>query len=105
LWSRLKSWKRRRPIDRSHHERLDGSGYPDGLKGDAIPLLAQIVGIVDAFDAITTNRPYHAAATAAEGIVVLQTQVARGWRQRNLVDEFAALVDDDYVPPTLSMTS
>jgi putative two-component system response regulator len=105
LCGNFRSLQAVRPIVRYHHERLDGSGYPDGLKGDAIPLLAQIVGIVDAFDAITTNRPYHAAATAAEAIAVLKEQVARGWRQRNLVDEFAALVDDDYVPPTLSMTS
>ncbi len=41
-----------------HHERLDGSGYPDGLRDDAILLLAQIMGIVDVFDALTTERPY-----------------------------------------------
>jgi putative nucleotidyltransferase with HDIG domain len=41
-----------------HHERLDGSGYPEGLRGDAIPLLARIVGLADAFDAMTSNRPY-----------------------------------------------
>ena len=50
-----------RPIVRHHHERLDGSGYPDRLSGDAIPLLAQIVGIVDAYDAMTTTRPYREA--------------------------------------------
>src|SRR5947208_3978181 len=47
------------PIVRSHHERWDGTGYPDGLKGEDIPLLARIVGVVDAFDAITSDRPYH----------------------------------------------
>ena len=52
-----------RPIVRHHHERQDGSGYPDGLAGDAIPLLAQIISIVDVFDAITTTRPYHIALT------------------------------------------
>jgi HD-GYP domain-containing protein (c-di-GMP phosphodiesterase class II) len=50
-----------RPIIRHHHERLDGSGYPDGLRGDGIPLPAQIVGVVDTFDAITTTRPYRPA--------------------------------------------
>jgi HD-GYP domain-containing protein (c-di-GMP phosphodiesterase class II) len=50
-----------RPIIRNHHERWDGSGYPDGLKGEAIPLMARIVTVVDAFDAITTTRPYRAA--------------------------------------------
>src|SRR4030095_11889665 len=63
LCASLHSLEKVRPIVRHHHERLDGSGYPDGLKGDAIPLLAQIVGIVDAFDAMTTSRPYRAALT------------------------------------------
>ncbi len=48
-----------RPIVRSHHERWDGSGYPDGLAGENIPLLARIVAVADAFDAMTSNRPYH----------------------------------------------
>ena len=45
-------------IVRSHHERMDGSGFPDGLKGDAIPVMARLVCVVDAFDAMTTNRAY-----------------------------------------------
>ena len=61
LCGELRSLRSVRPIVRHHHERLDGSGYPDGLRGDAIPLLAQIIGIVDVFDAITTNRPHMAA--------------------------------------------
>jgi HD-GYP domain-containing protein (c-di-GMP phosphodiesterase class II) len=48
-----------RPIVRSHHERWDGTGYPDGLAGDNIALLARIVAVADAFDAMTSNRPYH----------------------------------------------
>jgi len=48
-----------RPIVRSHHERWDGNGYPDRLAGDNIPLLARIVAVADAFDAMTSNRPYH----------------------------------------------
>jgi HD-GYP domain-containing protein (c-di-GMP phosphodiesterase class II) len=50
-----------RPIVRSHHERWDGAGYPDGLAGEAIPLMARIVSIVDAYDAMTTTRPYRNA--------------------------------------------
>ena len=61
-----------KPIIRSHHEKLDGSGYPDRLRGDEIPLSAQIVGIVDVFDALTSTRSYRAALSdaAAVGIVL-----------------------------------
>ena len=51
-----------------HHERYDGSGYPDGLKGEEIPIESQIIAIVDTFDAITTSRPYQKARTAEEAI-------------------------------------
>src|SRR5581483_9330564 len=54
LCARLRSLHRVRPIVRHHHERLDGSGYPDGLRNAQVPLLAQIVAIVDIFDALTT---------------------------------------------------
>jgi len=46
------------PIIRSHHERMDGKGYPDGLKDDEIPLLARIIAVADSFDAMTSERPY-----------------------------------------------
>jgi HD-GYP domain-containing protein (c-di-GMP phosphodiesterase class II) len=51
------------PIVKHHHERWDGSGYPDGLKGEGIPLLARIVSVVDTFDAMTSDRPYVKART------------------------------------------
>jgi putative nucleotidyltransferase with HDIG domain len=55
-------------IVRSHHERIDGSGFPDGLKGDRIPLEARIVSVVDAFDAMTTNRAYRPSRTPHDAI-------------------------------------
>jgi putative two-component system response regulator len=79
-----------RSIVRHHHERLDGSGYPDGLKGDEIPLLAQIIGVVDVYDAMTTNRPYRAARSSEEALEELSREVARGWRRSDLVDAFTA---------------
>ena len=91
LCGELRSLRQVRPIVRHHHERLDGSGYPDGLKGDAIPLLAQIMGIVDVFDAITTTRPYKAAATSERAYAELMQEVKRGWRRRDLVEAFIAL--------------
>jgi len=80
-----------RPIVRHHHERRDGSGYPDGLAGDDIPLLAQIVAIVDTYDAITTSRPYRAALPAAHGYEELSRETARGLHDTRLVQEFIGL--------------
>jgi putative two-component system response regulator len=91
LCGELRSLRQVRPIVRHHHERVDGSGYPDGLKGDAIPLLAQIMGIVDVYDAITTARPYKAAGTAGEACSELLEEVKRGWRRKDLVETFIDL--------------
>jgi HD-GYP domain-containing protein (c-di-GMP phosphodiesterase class II) len=55
-------------VVRSHHERWDGSGYPDHLAGDAIPLSARIFAIADTLDAITSNRPYRAARSWEQAI-------------------------------------
>jgi putative two-component system response regulator len=82
-----------RPIVRSHHERLDGSGYPDALRGDAIPLAAQIIGIVDTFDAVTTTRPYRPARSRARGCEELLEDARCGRFDRDLVDEFIRLID------------
>jgi putative two-component system response regulator len=89
----LRSLKRVRSIVRHHHERLDGSGYPDGLRGDEIPLLAQIIGLVDVYDALTTDRPYRAAVSPAMACEQLRTEVAAGWRRRDLVETFVGLVE------------
>lgn len=59
---------------RNHHERWDGKGYPDGLAGDQIPLIARIVAIADAFDAMATDRPYKAALTLDESIAAFRKQ-------------------------------
>lgn len=93
LVGNLRSLEPVRPIVRHHHERYDGSGYPDGLVGDAIPLVAQIVGVVDVYDAVTTRRPYQDAHNAQEAIDILRGQAMRGWRRPDLVDTFATLVE------------
>jgi putative two-component system response regulator len=77
-----------RPIVRHHHERLDGSGYPDGLAGDAVPVLAQIIGIVDVYDAMTTNRAYREARSPEAAMAELAAEAGRGWRSAELVDVF-----------------
>ncbi|MBF6599387.1 MAG: HD-GYP domain-containing protein [Dehalococcoidia bacterium] len=60
------------PVIRAHHERLDGSGYPDGLVGNQIPLFARIIAVADTYDAITSARPYRAAADSAAAIAELR---------------------------------
>jgi putative two-component system response regulator len=94
LCANLRSLRAVRPIVRHHHERLDGSGYPDGLVGDAVPLLAQIVGVVDVFVAMTSKRAYQPARTSDEAIAVLNEQVSRGWRRADLVKEFFTILDN-----------
>ncbi len=93
LCGNLRSLESVRPIIRHHHERYDGSGYPDGLSGDEIPLVAQIMGLVDVYDAVTTRRPYQGPHTGQQAIDILRDQVARGWRRADLVDAFATLVE------------
>ncbi len=93
LCANLRSLESVRPIVRHHHERYDGSGYPDGLRGDDIPLVAQIVGLVDVYDAVTTRRPYQGPHTPQEAIAILRAQAERGWRRPDLVEAFAGLVE------------
>ena len=92
LCTGLRSLNKVRPIVRHHHERLDGTGYPDGLRTGEVPLLAQIVGVVDVFDALTTERPYRAARPCEDAFQVLTDEAARGWRDRALVDAFVDVV-------------
>lgn len=92
LCAGLRSLASVRPIIRQHHERLDGSGYPDGLAGDEISLLAQIIGVVDAFDAMTTDRPYRDAMSLPRAIDELHLDVSRGTMSAALVDAFVRLL-------------
>jgi len=81
------------PIIRHHHEKWDGSGYPDGLKGDEIPLAAQIVGIADFYDALTTNRPYRGAFTPHEALMEMKKSSGIFFNPA-LVDAFEDIIDD-----------
>jgi len=89
ICSPLKSLRRVLPIIRHHHERMDGSGYPDGLRGDAIPLAARILQVVDIYDALTTDRPYREAFSAGEALATLYSEAERGWLDPALVRTFA----------------
>ena len=78
LCAPLQSLRAVRPIIRGHHERIDGSGYPQGLKGDDVPLLAQIVAVVDVYDALTSARSYRPALSTEEATRHLLEEAARG---------------------------
>jgi HD-GYP domain-containing protein (c-di-GMP phosphodiesterase class II) len=69
-------------VVRHHHEAWDGSGYPDGLAGEAIPLGARIIAVADTFDAMTTNRPYRDGMSIAKAIEVLEGGAGRQWDAR-----------------------
>jgi putative nucleotidyltransferase with HDIG domain len=82
------------PIIRHHHERWDGSGYPDGLRGEEIPLLARLLQVADIYDALVSPRPYKAASTPAQAVRTIQEEAARGWRDPRVVDLFCKLYKD-----------
>jgi putative two-component system response regulator len=76
------------PLIRGHHERLDGKGYPDGLRGDAIPLLTRILSIADVFDALSSERPYRPALAKQECLAILRQNAASGGLDVKLVQVF-----------------
>ena len=79
------------PIIRSHHERWDGTGYPDGLKGEEIPLLARILQVADIYDALTTARSYKPAFSHSHALEIMLEESDRGWRDPELVPLFAEM--------------
>src|SRR6201981_2081133 len=88
----LKSFRFVLPIIRHHHEKLDGSGYPDGLRGDAIPITARVLQIVDVYDALTTDRPYKKAFSITDALQTMKEEVAKGWWDPKVFDQFERLV-------------
>jgi len=95
----LKSLRRILPVIRHHHEKMDGSGYPDGLRGEAIPLKARILQIADIYDALTTNRPYRGALPPEEALQTLYTEAGNGWLDASVVLKFSQICrDGEYFP-------
>ncbi len=80
------------PIIRSHHERYDGSGYPDGLKGEHIPQIAQIIALVDCYDAMTTTRPYREALAHTTVIDTFEEDIKNGLWESQTATAFIDLI-------------
>lgn len=80
------------PIIRHHHERWDGSGYPDGLVEAEIPQLAQIFQVIDIYDALTSERPYKKAFSPEEALKIIAEETCKGWRNPELIAKFTEFV-------------
>jgi putative two-component system response regulator len=89
------------PAVRHHHERVDGSGYPDGLAGDQIPLFARIIAIADAFTALNADRPYRRRLSRDQAIGTLRKGAGTQW-DHDLVDRFLQVLDDSRAAPAQS---
>lgn len=92
ICSPLKSFRLVLPAIRHHHEKLDGSGYPDNLVGDQVPLAARVLQTVDIYDSLTTDRPYRRALRPVDALEIMRKEVIRGWWDASLVCELETLV-------------
>jgi putative two-component system response regulator len=90
----LKSFRNVLPIIRSHHERQNGTGYPDHLKGDEIPLAARVLQTVDIYDSLTTDRPYRKALSREKALEIMWEETNRGWWDAKLVDALQDILQE-----------
>jgi putative two-component system response regulator len=88
----LKSFHLVLPIIRHHHEKLNGTGYPDGLRGENIPLLARVMQVVDVYDALTMVRPYKRAFSHAEALAMMDEEVKKGWWDPAIFEQFCQML-------------
>jgi putative two-component system response regulator len=90
----LRSFRNVLPIIRHHHEKQDGSGYPDGLKGAEVPLTARILQITDIYDALSTDRPYRKALPTEKTFAIMREEAKRGWWDVSILEAFETVVQD-----------
>lgn len=88
------------PLVRSHHEKLDGSGYPDGLKGDEIPAVVRILSVTDVYDTLRCERAYRDAFTHEQALEILEGEAGRGWWDAEIIARLANVTapESDFVP-------
>ena len=99
ICSPLKSFRAVLPIIRHHHEKFDGSGYPDGLRGESIPVTARVLQIVDVYDALTTDRPYKRAFSVVAALETMKHEVAKGWWDPAIFDQFERMAREGTIRP------
>src|SRR5882672_3971697 len=92
ICEKLKSIKGAIPVIRHHHERLDGTGYPDQLSGEDIPLLARVMTIVDIYDALTTTRSYRKRLPPEVALEIMRDEANKGWWDQHILNEFEGLL-------------
>ena len=88
----LNSMRAALPVIRHHHEKLDGSGYPDKLSANSVPVLARIMAIVDVYDALTSTRSYRAEMSQEQAFSILDDEAVKGWWDKKILKEFKRLV-------------
>ena len=96
---RLESVRDVLPLIRWHHERLDGTGYPDRLRGEAIPPLVRILSVADVYDALRSDRPYRGGLPHGKCLEILRQDAAGGGLDPDLVEAFCRLDERDLFLP------
>jgi putative two-component system response regulator len=101
ICEKLKSIRGAIPVIRHHHERMDGSGYPDHLSGEDIPLVARVMTVVDIYDALTTTRSYRKSLPAKVALEIMWEEAKKGWWDKDVLDEFGKMLrlTDKAEPP------
>ena len=92
------------PIIRHHKEHFDGTGYPDGLRGNEIPLMAQVVGIVDVYSALRNDRPFRRAKTFNEAVEIIRDRAQHGVHDPQLVEKFFEFLNEENSEANTSAT-
>jgi putative two-component system response regulator len=100
ICEKLKSIRGAIPVIRHHHERMDGTGYPDHLSGQEIPLVARIMTIVDIYDALTTTRSYRKHLPPSVALEIMWDEAKKGWWDKEVLAEFETMLKQkDSEPP------
>lgn len=92
LLAPMRTMQKALPVVHWHHERLDGSGYPDGISGDLIPMAVRIVTVSDIFDALTTDRSFRRALSVETAMEILAEGVGKGWWDRHVFGELRGMI-------------